>query len=209
MAMGWDIFPVRDKRPLIRWKEGACRTWESWPEGADVGLPTGARNGIVVIDDDREKVGLPAWVPPCDTYNVRTRSGGRHWYFRHPGRPVSNSAGRIAPHVDVRGDGGYVVVYGMGDRLFVPLPEDLVPERGKPKHAIYIPPADRQALAHMLLQTPPWPPGERNMTLFKMACVFLENQMDLTVLKEKARMSGLDPHEVERTIASVQARVVN
>lgn len=97
----------------------------------------------------------------------------------------------------------------MGDRLFVPLPEDLVPERGKPKHAIYIPPADRQALAHMLLQTPPWPPGERNMTLFKMACVFLENQMDLTVLKEKARMSGLDPHEVERTIASVQARVVN
>lgn len=209
MQWGWVVFPVRDKKPMIRWKEGATNTWEAWPEDADVGLPTGARNGIVVIDDDREKVGLPAWEPPCDTYSVRTRSGGRHWYFRHPGRPVSNSAGRVAPHVDVRGDGGYVVVYELGDRIIVPLPEELVPERTKPKHAIYLPPADRAALSHMLLQTPPWAPGERNMTLFKMACIFLENNMDLAVLREKARLSGLDEHEVERTLTSVRARVVN
>ena len=34
---------------------------------------------------------------------------GRHVYFQMPETPVRNSAGKIAPGIDVRGDGGYVL----------------------------------------------------------------------------------------------------
>jgi hypothetical protein len=38
----------------------------------------------------------------------RTRSGGLHLIFRHV-PDVRCSAGRIAPGIDVRGDGGYII----------------------------------------------------------------------------------------------------
>jgi hypothetical protein len=40
---------------------------------------------------------------------VHTGSGGSHYWFAHPGRHVHNSAGRLGPGIDVRGDGGYVI----------------------------------------------------------------------------------------------------
>lgn len=210
MQRGWDIFPVRDKRPLIKWKEGACRTWEAWPEGADVGLPTGARNGLVVIDDDRQKFGLESWYCPVATYAVRTRSGGVHHYFEHPGGTIRNSAGRVAEHVDVRGDGGYVVAYSVSDSPLATLPEGLIPtQMSKTSLAVRLDPGQRSAYQHALLQLPPWPQGERNLALFKAACVFLENDMELRVLFEKALQSGLTQEEAERTLASARARVVN
>ncbi|GAB2959428.1 hypothetical protein GCM10027184_03080 [Saccharothrix stipae] len=39
-------------------------------------------------------------------------SGGEHRYFRAPDVPLGNSVGKIAPHVDTRGVGGYVVAAG-------------------------------------------------------------------------------------------------
>lgn len=39
---------------------------------------------------------------------VRTPSGGVHYYFRHSGG-VHSSTRKIASHIDVRGDGGYVI----------------------------------------------------------------------------------------------------
>jgi putative DNA primase/helicase len=208
MAVGWAVFPVRDKKPLIKWKDGATRDWTSWPEGAQVGLPTGQRNGIVVIDDDRGKHGLVPWRCPVTTYRVNTPSGGRHYYFLHPGESVRNSAGKLAQHVDVRGDGGYVVFYGGDGTPFRPLPEGLIPPPGREKRPIYIPPADREGIQHLLERLPPWPQGERNHTLFRMACMFLENQMDIAVLYRKALQSGIHPDEAERTITSAQAKVV-
>lgn len=90
--------------------------WAHWP-GANVGLRTGAASGLVVVDIDPEHGGddslgrlvrehgeLP------DGRVVRTGSGGRHLYFRHPGGVVRNDAGRrLGPGLDVRGDGGYVI----------------------------------------------------------------------------------------------------
>lgn len=88
--------------------------WRKWP-AANVGLTTGSAAGLIVVDLDGEE-GIEAFeqlqrdheaLPP--TRWVRTGGGGRHAYLRHPGVAVKTCAGLLAPHVDVRGDGGYVV----------------------------------------------------------------------------------------------------
>jgi hypothetical protein len=44
------------------------------------------------------------------TWVAHTPSGGQHWYYRaDPDRPIGNSVGKLAPGIDVRGDGGFVV----------------------------------------------------------------------------------------------------
>jgi len=95
--------------------ETIARWWGMWPD-ANIGLRTGRESGIVAIDVDprhggddalhrleREHGELPA------TVTSMTGSGGLHLIYRHPGEPVKNSAGDIAPGVDVRGEGGYIV----------------------------------------------------------------------------------------------------
>ena len=82
---------------------------------AMIGMPTGAMSGYTVIDIDiKDGAQGETWLVanahrlPA-TLTSRTRSGGSHWwYLAVPG--MRNSASKIAPGVDVRGDGGYVVV---------------------------------------------------------------------------------------------------
>ncbi len=90
--------------------------WEKWPE-ANIGIRTGLISGIVVLDVDSYHggdEGLATLVaeygelPP--TMEAETGGGGRHLVFSHPGEgyDIRNKAG-LAPGVDVRGDGGYIV----------------------------------------------------------------------------------------------------
>ena len=44
---------------------------------------------------------------PATVEVITTR--GRHLYFQTPETSVRNSAGKVAPGIDVRGDGGYVL----------------------------------------------------------------------------------------------------
>lgn len=89
--------------------------WRRWPS-ANVAVRTGAASGVVVLDVDPDHGGLKTLgelqrrhggLPPGPA--VRTGSGGRHYWFAHPGDPVRNSAGRLGPGLDIRGDGGYVI----------------------------------------------------------------------------------------------------
>lgn len=90
--------------------------WARWPR-ANVGVRTGAISGLVVVDVDprhggdatmRELESVYGELPATRT--IRTASGGRHLYFRHPGGLVRNDAGRVLGRgVDLRGDGGYVI----------------------------------------------------------------------------------------------------
>ena len=93
------------------------RWWERWP-GANIGLATGAVSGIFVLDIDPRHDGDDQLLQLTkqhgklpDTPQVLTGGGGVHYYFRHPGFPVTNRAGKngLAPGVDVKGEGGYVV----------------------------------------------------------------------------------------------------
>lgn len=130
---GYPVFPaeIRDgqKKPLIRIGKGADhgkhastdpeqirRWWARWPL-AMIGLPTGKRSGVVVLDIDRKNgvdglANLRAiGVDPFQLSPVvaQTPSGGLHFFMRYGG-PLKNSAGLLAAGVDVRGDGGIVIL---------------------------------------------------------------------------------------------------
>jgi Bifunctional DNA primase/polymerase, N-terminal/AAA domain len=134
-ARGWPVFPLRplDKRPLVKWKDQATTGpdqirawWEKWPD-ANIGIPTGAVSGLVVLDPDDDG---PAGITALDqlqaelgelpqTLTVRTpgdsakgKRPGLHLYLAHPGGKVKNSAGQLGDDLDVRGDGGYVAAAG-------------------------------------------------------------------------------------------------
>ncbi len=130
-AAGRPIFPCGlDKRPLTprgfydaTTDPGAIRQWWGrWPT-AMIGMPTGEPAGVFVIDVDvdpaRGKDGEAALAdlvrrhgPLPDTVEAMTPRGGRHLYFRHPrdGARIPCSAGKLADSIDVRGDGGYVIL---------------------------------------------------------------------------------------------------
>ena len=91
--------------------------WRRWP-GANVGIPTGERSGLLVLDVDLRDGGPGSLAeleraggPLPETARARTGGGGMHVFFQYPtGEVVRSSAGRLGPGLDVRGEGGYVVV---------------------------------------------------------------------------------------------------
>jgi hypothetical protein len=90
--------------------------WTQWPD-ANIGVTTGAVSGIVAIDVDAVHDGensledLQADIGSFpDTVEQQTGSGGRHLIFKHPGKEVPCSAGALGSGLDVRADGGYVLV---------------------------------------------------------------------------------------------------
>lgn len=90
--------------------------WEKWPD-ANVGIATGTRSGFFVLDVDPKNGGDATLAEfeaehgkMPDTYLVETGSGGRHYYFSMPEDfEPNNSAGRLGPGLDIRGNGGQVV----------------------------------------------------------------------------------------------------
>jgi hypothetical protein len=91
--------------------------WGRWP-AANVGVPTGRRSGLLVLDVDPRDGGFESLAvlereggPRPETARARTGGGGVHVFFRYPaGETVRNSAGTLGSGLDVRGEGGYVVV---------------------------------------------------------------------------------------------------
>jgi hypothetical protein len=122
---GLPVFPVRpDKKPYTGhgFKDAMTDTaaiaaaWTRWPE-AGVGMPTGAASGLIVIDIDPRHGGdvtldecQKRFGPLPHTVESLTGGGGRHLFFRYPGKPIPCSAGRLGSGLDVRADGGYVVL---------------------------------------------------------------------------------------------------
>lgn len=121
---GWRVFPLEPggKRPFAALAPHGVldattdvdtikRWWEQAPT-ANVGIATGG--GLVVLDIDgpdgetalRELERIDGRV--TDTLEARTGKG-RHLYLACDGVDIRNSAGRVGKHLDVRGEGGYVV----------------------------------------------------------------------------------------------------
>lgn len=119
---GWSVIPISASKKIakVKWKAFQQRRaspdeirswWERWPN-ARVGLVTGRISNLVVVDVDPDRGGdANGWSEQQPTeYQVRTRRGGRHFYYVAPkDSVVRNSVDRIAAGIDVRGEGGYVV----------------------------------------------------------------------------------------------------
>lgn len=86
------------------------------PTATMIGCPTGEATGFVVVDVDvKENRQGSAWLNANShrmpqTRTIRTGSGGLHLYFKWPGQRVKNQNDKIAPGIDIRGDGGYVII---------------------------------------------------------------------------------------------------
>ncbi|MEU4143545.1 bifunctional DNA primase/polymerase [Streptomyces parvulus] len=158
-------------------------------------------------------------IPP--TVVVLTPSGGRHlWLTGPPGAVVPNSAGRLAPGIDIRGAGGYLVGPGSRTRHGVyttaPGTSHLPPAPCPPALLrLLLPPPrsdraphgtpdthDGRGLVHFVLAAHE---GQRNTRLFWAACRAYENGIGpalLVPLLDAARATGLTEREARTTIAS-------
>lgn len=135
-ARGWHVFPCGpDKAPLTEHgfkdatadPDGVRALWANCPQ-ASVGVATGA-SGLVVVDLDCKngQPGLDEWhkivaasqEPLEATTLVETPSGGMHVYYRANGHRVTSAAGRLAPGIDTRAEGGYVIAGGSPGYLYV------------------------------------------------------------------------------------------
>jgi hypothetical protein len=126
VAEGIPVFPCtpRGKRPI---ENGGFHTatldpravaewWDRYPN-ANIGIPTGAVSGFVVVDIDTgkgkqgketlEELKTKGHIFP-DTAEQTTGSGGTHLFYRHPGKHVKSVAG-VFKDIDSRGDGGYII----------------------------------------------------------------------------------------------------
>lgn len=120
----YSVIPLmpKEKKPLIAWEEyqrkranpgQILKWWETWPD-ANVGIITGLISNIIVIDvDDASSLThLSPYIPgnePFATWIPTVITGkGIHLYFKYPAYGTGNRT-NLFPHIDIRGDGGYVV----------------------------------------------------------------------------------------------------
>ena len=120
---GWSVFPCVPGGKVPATGHGFTDatvdpdriiSWFADRPDHNVAVATGAVSGLVVIDVDpggsSPLRGLIAEHGPLPaTAVVHTPRGGWHGFYAHPGGRVRCSAGKIAPNVDIRADGGYVV----------------------------------------------------------------------------------------------------
>jgi putative DNA primase/helicase len=90
--------------------------WEMWKD-ANIGVATGKEAGFFALDVDPRKDGDKALgslerkhgkLP--ETRTADTGGGGAHYLFKYPDFPVKNSTGGLGPGLDIKGEGGAIVV---------------------------------------------------------------------------------------------------
>ena len=150
-ARGMAVFPCRERAKQPATEHGLKdattdpeiikQWWQQEPQ-FNLAIATGAASGIFVVDIDgldaeaelrrleTEHGELPA------TVEVVTPRPGRHLYFRMPGAPLRNSASKIAPGIDVRAAGGFVVCPPSIHPSGRPMPgPSTAPAHSQPRHS--------------------------------------------------------------------------
>jgi biotin operon repressor len=104
----WPTRATDDKDQITAW-------WNKWPE-ANIGILTGKKSGIFVVDIDPKNGGDESITKLLknkefpDTATVRTGSGGSHLFFKYPdGEKLRTRRGFPGVGIDICSNGGYVV----------------------------------------------------------------------------------------------------
>src|SRR5262249_27070181 len=125
--LGWAVLPVqpKGKAPLGKLVPHGFlnattdsnilqQWWAAEPE-ANVGIRTGAASGLLVLDIDPRNGGHDSLAKLeghhgrlPETVEALTGGGGRHLFFAHSGGSFPSKL--FLPGVDLKADGGYVVV---------------------------------------------------------------------------------------------------
>ncbi len=247
-ARGWRVHPVRGKVPVLKdWPHRASSDvdqvgawWAEWPR-ANIGVATGA--GLLVLDVDMPKGegGTPSGFDTLAALAARglhlpvgpiaeTASGGAHHWLRVPvgGAPTGV---RFLPGLDLRGDGGQVVVppsvTDVGTyRWVTDPPQDLASLPAAPGwllRGLAPPPAPARpsfpsregwgqgrAADRWLPEVARAAQGTRNDLLFRAASAVAGEAVrrrtdprgELDALRVAARGAGLGEVEIDRTIKS-------
>lgn len=235
-ARGWAVFPLRprDKTPACAHGvrdattdiERIRRYWLHVP-AANVGIATGAASGFWVLDVDGPEAA--AWLaeryPPLPATRAQVTARGRHLLFVVPGVTIRNSAGRLGPGLDVRGEGGYIVaapsvhpsghVYAWcGPDAIAETPPWLVealtvqsaPSQPQPPPPPPAEASDMGAIAGILRRLARAKAGERNNLTYWAAHRLRERGVRYTdaqaALTPIAEALGLPVAETRRTVAS-------
>lgn len=122
--IGLPVFPCKGKQPLTPrgFKDATIDPaiidswWTSFPD-AQIGIPTGPPSQIIAIDCDGEK-GIRDFeelegqhLPIARTIRSRTGGNGLHVIFAYPSdERIGNRTKVGGTSIDVRGDGGYIIV---------------------------------------------------------------------------------------------------
>jgi hypothetical protein len=156
------------------------------------------------------------------TVTVLTPSGGRHlWLTGPPDVVVPNSASRLAPGIDIRGAGGYLVgpgsvtahgayrlAPGTADMSPAPCPHALlrlITPVARPHHPAASGRSTAKQGAGLVQFVLAAQEGQRNTRLFWAACRAYENGFGEALadsLTRAAVQAGLTEHEARATIAS-------
>lgn len=121
-SRGLYVFPIvpGDKKPACKWRDESTtdqeriRAWWGKNPKANIGLDCG-KSGILAIDLDTKngQDGPGNWDAlgySSDTAMSKTPSGGFHVIYSYSGKDIGNSASKLAQGIDVRGEGGYIVL---------------------------------------------------------------------------------------------------
>ncbi len=112
---GWSFLPLIGKKPCHKkWSKAQRETLDearAWAKSGNIGLRCGAASGGLVVLDVDPGADLTTLPQLPETVEVTT-GRGRHYYFSSNGYKVGNSAGKLGPNLDIRGEGGQVVFPG-------------------------------------------------------------------------------------------------
>jgi len=160
-SRNWSVFPCKDdKSPAMPGKGGfkhaktdqfgIAELWRRYP-GELVGVATGWRSGIAILDVDLYKPDADKWFSAHQhklpkTLTAETRQGGIHLIYAHqPG--LRCSIGSIAPGVDVKADGGYIISWWCAGFAYL---DYRPPEQSQPPWPLWLTPADdKSAMAEL------------------------------------------------------------
>jgi hypothetical protein len=137
LSRGWSLIPAdplrkRHDAELLPngWKsfqqrQATAEELSHWQGARAFALVCGSLSGVVVLDvdpgGDRALHGKHLPLTPT----ARTPRGGRHYYFRHPGQRVRTTTHILGrgSRVDIRGDGGIVLLPGSVGREWIISPD--------------------------------------------------------------------------------------